>query len=62
MKITDHDIAEMLDKEVEEITDLKTENPALYEILFYGVLCQKLSLTAEDLEKYRNMVEKEVEE
>lgn len=62
MKLTDQDIAEALDKEVEEIEDLKKENPALYEILFYGVLCQKLSLSEEDLEKYRKMVEKEVEE
>ena len=61
MKITDQDIAKVLNKTVEEITEVKIENPALYEVLVFGVMCQKLSLSEEDLERYQRQLEKEAE-
>ena len=61
MKITDEEIAETLDKTLEEVLEIKTENPAVYEVLMYGMLCRRLSLTEEDLEKYHRKLEKEEE-
>ena len=59
MQITDQDIATALNKKPEEIQELKKINPALYEVLIYGILCQKLSLTQADLEKFYQELEKE---
>ncbi len=61
MQVTDQEIAQALDKRREEIQELKKMNPALYEVLQYGVLCQKLSLSPEDLEKFHQKLEKEEE-
>ena len=61
MEITDNIIAEVLEKTLEEVTEIKTDNPDAYEVIRYGVMCHKLSLTEEDLEEYANQRDKEVE-
>ncbi len=61
MKVTDQDIAKALDKTIEEIEEVKKENPALYEVLVFGVICQKLSLSEEDLVRYQKQLAKEEE-
>jgi hypothetical protein len=62
MIISDEEIAKALDKTAEEVAAIKKENPEEYEILRFGVLCQKLSLTSEDLEKFAKVLEMEKEE
>jgi hypothetical protein len=62
MTISDEEIAKALDKRPEEIAAIKKENPEEYEILRFGVLCQKLSLTPDDLEKFAKVLEMEKEE
>lgn len=61
MKITDEEIADALNKTLEEVQNIKQDNPAVYEVLMYGVLCRKLSLNEEDLQKYHKQLEKEEE-
>jgi len=62
MKVTDEEIAKALDKDISEIEELKESNRSAYEVLAFGVLCQKLSLTEEDLEKFHQQLAKEEEQ
>ena len=57
--ISDEEIAKALDKTMEEIESIKKENYEAYEVLQFGLLCQKLSLTPEDLEKFAKILETE---
>ncbi|MNN85853.1 hypothetical protein D3C81_2031870 [compost metagenome] len=59
MKVTDEEIAKALDKDIGEIEELKENNRSAYEVLAFGVLCRKLSLTQEDLEKFHQQLAKE---
>lgn len=59
MKVTDEEIAKALDKDIGEIEELKESNRSAYEVLAFGVLCRKLSLTQEDLEKFHQQLAKE---
>ncbi len=61
MMISDEEIASRLNKTIEEIVAMKKENREAYEVLQFGILCQKLSLTPEDLEKFAKVLEKEKE-
>ncbi len=59
MQVSDEEIANAMHKEVADIKKIKVENPQEYEIMKYGVLCIKLSLTQEDLERYHEKVKEE---
>jgi len=59
MEITESVVAKVLDKSLEEIIELKQQNPRAYELLKYGVMCHQLSLTEEDLMTYAKEVRKE---
>ncbi len=61
MEIEDREIAQSLQKPLEEVLEIKEKEPATYEILKFGLICQKLSLTEEDLVKYHKQLEKEEE-
>ncbi len=58
--ITEREIADVLEKRIEEIVALKAEDPETYEMLQYGVLCHQLSLTEEDIKAYSQMLSKEM--
>ncbi|HIP02135.1 MAG TPA: hypothetical protein EYH01_09875 [Campylobacterales bacterium] len=55
MNITDQDMADVLNRTLEEIKELKKSNEAEYKVLKTGILCQKLNLNVDDLEKMYNM-------
>ncbi len=59
MEITESVVAKVLDKTLEEIVELKEQNPKAYELLKYGVMCHQLSLTEEDLLTYAKDLRKE---
>ncbi len=51
MKVTDQEMAEVLNRTLEEIEALKKSNEAEYKVLKIGILCKKLNLSVDDLEK-----------
>ncbi len=55
MVVTDQDMADALNKTLEEIEELKTTREAEYKVLKTGVFCKKLNLNVEDLEKMYHM-------
>jgi hypothetical protein len=59
MEITEREIADLLEKSIEEIVALKTDKPDIYELLQYGTMCHQLSLTEEDLKEYARTHPKE---
>jgi len=56
MQVSDEEIAKAVHKSEEEIAMIKAQNPEEYEIMKYGVLCMKLSLSEEDLERFGEKV------
>ncbi len=57
--VSDEEIAEAIHKSVEEVERIKTTNPQEYEVMKYGVLCVKLSLDEEDLERLSEKIAKQ---
>ena len=53
--ITDEYMADILNKTLEDIAELKKANEAEYKVLKTGILCQKLNLTVDDLERMYDM-------
>lgn len=53
--VTDQDIADALNRTLEEIQELKTSNEAEYKVLKIGIFCRNLDLNVEDLEKMHQM-------
>jgi len=51
MQVTDQEMSEILNRTLEEIKALKKSNEAEYKVLKIGILCKKLNLCVEDLEK-----------
>ncbi len=55
MNVTDKDMAEILKKTVKEVEELKKTNEAEYRVLRLGILCKKLNLSIDDLERLHAM-------
>jgi hypothetical protein len=51
VEVTDQDMADMLRRTLEEIQELKNSNESEYHVLKTGILCVKLNLNEDDLEK-----------
>ncbi len=51
MKVTDQEMADILNRTLAEIEALKKSNEAEYKVLRIGILCKKLNLSVDDLEK-----------
>ncbi len=49
MNVTDKEMAEVLDKTLFQIQEMKKTNLSMYQFLKIGVFCKKLNLDAEDL-------------
>jgi len=55
MDVTDEEMAKALRKTLSEIESLKQMNEKEYKILKTGVLCKKLNLDENDLERIHNI-------
>ncbi len=55
MNVTDQDMAEALSRTVSEIREIKKLDESKYLILKTGVLCKKLGLNEDDLQKIHDM-------
>lgn len=55
MNVTDQEMADVLNRTLEEIKELKKSSEAEYKVLKTGIFCQKLNLNVEDLEKMYDM-------
>lgn len=55
MDITDQEMAKALSRTLDQIKSLKQENKKEYEVLKTGVLCRKLSLDEDDLQRLHNI-------
>lgn len=55
VEVTDQDMADMLRRTLEEIQELKNSNKSEYQVLKTGILCIKLNLNEDDLEKMYNL-------
>lgn len=55
MNVTDQEMAYALNRTLSEIEELKKSSEAEYKVLKTGVLCQKLNLSVNDLEKMSEM-------
>ncbi len=55
MDITDEEMAKALKKSLSQIESLKRMNEKEYKVLKTGVLCKKLNLDENDLERIHNI-------
>ena len=55
VEVTDQDMADILCRTLEEIQELKNSHKSEYQVLKTGILCVKLNLTEDDLEKMYNL-------
>ena len=55
MTVTDQDMADILNRTLDEIDELKKSNEAEYKVLKIGILCRKLNLSVEDLERMHDL-------
>ncbi len=55
MNVTNQDMADVLGRTLDEINELKKSNEAEYKVLKIGILCKKLNLNVEDLERMHDL-------